>query len=323
MGRPDREAAWCLVREDRDERRDRHYGSAFAVANGLVGVRGTPIERSATAPPGTYAAGVYDCGPEPGAVPELVCLPDWLDIALVVEGARWHPSEAEVLECRRTLDLRRAVLHERLRLRDGAGRVTAVEAWRLASLADRHALLLRIRITAENHDGWLELDTGLDGTVRNLGGTIHYDPIAAEPLGAAGCLLAVRMRASGLLVAEAAACRLAGVRGEAAFHADRHHPLVRWRWRARAPRSRRSPWPPPARARPRRPWPRSPSSSGSRASAGTASSTRSWPSSRGPARRARPSGSGSRSPRSASRSGRRSSAGAWSAPGATGGRGWA
>ena len=74
-------------------------------------------------------------------------------------ACRW--SSGRVLEHRRMLDLRQGVLWREWRQQNSSGRITRVRFLRLASLADRHALLQSVAVTVENYSGRIELVAGL------------------------------------------------------------------------------------------------------------------------------------------------------------------
>src|SRR5512146_3055745 len=136
-----RDSGWLLVDEGFTLAREHEIESLFAIGNGYVGTRGSLAEGSPLSAPATFAAGVFELGQRPGAVPGLFVLPDWAGIRAWIVGQPLSMEQGETLEHRRILDLRRGLLWREWRHRNLDGRITRVVAFRLASLADRHLLV--------------------------------------------------------------------------------------------------------------------------------------------------------------------------------------
>ncbi|HET7209504.1 MAG TPA: glycosyl hydrolase family 65 protein [Terriglobales bacterium] len=153
---------WLLVEEGFALPREHEIESLFAIANGYVGNRGSLAEGSALSAPATFIAGVFTQADTPGAIPELMTLPDWTGLRIWVDD---HPLSIErgvVLEHRRILDLHRGILWREWRHRDPDGRITRIRAFRLASLADRHLLLHSVSLTAENYSSAIRFDSSIE-----------------------------------------------------------------------------------------------------------------------------------------------------------------
>ena len=70
----------------------------FTTGNGYLGTRGSLEEGHEGALPGTFLRGVFDH--HDAAVPDLVKAPDWLSLAIVVNGVRLDvTSESAHLAC--------------------------------------------------------------------------------------------------------------------------------------------------------------------------------------------------------------------------------
>jgi kojibiose phosphorylase len=69
--------------------------------------------------PGTFLRGVFDH--HDSAVIELVKAPDWLSLALVVDGTRLDVTSASVVHHRRVLDLRQGALFRETVFEDSQG----------------------------------------------------------------------------------------------------------------------------------------------------------------------------------------------------------
>src|SRR5215210_1549628 len=108
--------------------------AVFALVNGYLGTRAALEEGSDASDPATFINGVFDSVNEEvvqaaatpehqitaAPTPELVVAPDWSRLRITVEGAPLAIDSAELLEQRRTLDMRRGVLIREWRIRTGA-----------------------------------------------------------------------------------------------------------------------------------------------------------------------------------------------------------
>lgn len=155
------DARWWLTEEGFTLAREHEIESLLAIANGYVGNRASLAEGSALSAPATFAAGVFTHSQKPGAIPELMVLPDWTGIRIWIEDQPLSMDEGQVLEHRRILDMRRGVLWREWRHRDPNGRETYILSCRMASLADRHLLLQSVAFTAENYTGTLRLESSI------------------------------------------------------------------------------------------------------------------------------------------------------------------
>ncbi len=207
---------WCLEIVGFDPMTEAAIEAVLALSNGYAGVRSALEEGHASARPATFLAGVFNTPAQPQApeleapVPELVVAPDWSRLRVVAEGQELGLDYVELLDMRRTLDMRQGVLLRTWRVRDGAGRITALRSLRCVSLADRQACAYALTISPENYSGYVELTTTVDGQVHNENKTLHLAPLSAGPI-ASGGLLHMRSLQSGYELAYAAHAELAGV----------------------------------------------------------------------------------------------------------------
>lgn len=95
---------WLVVEDGFAPARANMYETIFTTGNGYLGTRGSLAEGHAGALPGTFLRGVFDH--HDSAVTELVKAPDWLALAVVVNGTRLDVTSASVVRHRRILDLR-------------------------------------------------------------------------------------------------------------------------------------------------------------------------------------------------------------------------
>jgi kojibiose phosphorylase len=156
---PAAEPGWLLIEDGADPAREREIESLFALNNGYLGTRASIGEGGRFSHPATFIAGIYVA--DGGLGPRLAVLPQWLHVAVTVEGQALSFDAGRVLAHRRTLDLRRGSLWREWRQEDPSGRITRLVYRQLASLADRHLLLQAVAITAENYAGRISLTTRL------------------------------------------------------------------------------------------------------------------------------------------------------------------
>ncbi|HEY5836336.1 glycoside hydrolase family 65 protein [Streptomyces sp.] len=168
---------WTWRYEGYDPSQERLREALCTLGNGYFATRGAAAE-SAAGPvhhPGTYAAGCYNrltsrVAGRDVENEDMVNLPNWLPMRFRARGGSWFtPDDSTVLAYEQVLDLRRGVLARRMRLRDAAGRQVTVEESRLVHMADPHLAGHRVRITAQGWAGELEVESGVDGNVRNEG----------------------------------------------------------------------------------------------------------------------------------------------------------
>jgi trehalose/maltose hydrolase-like predicted phosphorylase len=215
-------SAWILRYSGFEPAREGLREALCTLGNGYVATRGAAAESRADGVhyPGTYAAGVYNrlATTIAGRTLEdesIVNLPNWLPLTFRADDGCWLEA-AELLEQHLELDLRRGVLTRQARVRDDAGRVTALSQRRLVSMDDPHIAALETTIVPENWSGRLHVRSLLDGDVGNLG-VERYRSLASDHLTAVETADAgddaVSLRAltsnSRILVAEAARTRLA------------------------------------------------------------------------------------------------------------------
>jgi trehalose/maltose hydrolase-like predicted phosphorylase len=215
--------AWTLVLEGWDPQDEGRREALCTLGNGRFATRGAAPESVADGVhyPGTYAAGCYNRLRDEidGQVVEnesMVNLPNWLDLRFAVddgdhEDPAWVDlSQVQVLQHKVELDLRRGLLHRKLRFTDGAGRTTAVRQRRFVHMGQSQLAGLHSVFTAENWSGRLLVASGVDGTVTNAGvpryagmGARHLDVVQLREIDPLTLLLVGRTTQSDLCIAEA------------------------------------------------------------------------------------------------------------------------
>ncbi len=200
---------WLVVETEFDPQRLHHIETVFTIGNGYLGTRGTFEESYPGAWPATLVNGVYDAVPVGHT--ELANAPNWLPLTVLVNGERFGLERGQVLDYRRTLDLRTGVLSRLVRWRSPGGYSIDLHFERFASLADPHVLAIRCRVTALDFEGEVEVRAALDGHVDNRGYAHWY----AVDQGGEGkrIWLHSRTRTSHIDLAEAASLGVQGGKG--------------------------------------------------------------------------------------------------------------
>ena len=169
------DSRWLIVEDGFTAALANTYETLFTTGNGYLGTRGSLEEGHEGALPGTFLRGVFD--DHDSAVPDLVKAPDWLMLAVVVNGIRLDVTSVSVVRHRRMLDMREGTLFRDTVFEDWQGRRTRLETVHFASSADQHLCCLQARITPENHTAPVSVHSGIDGTGYNL----DRRPIYTEP----------------------------------------------------------------------------------------------------------------------------------------------
>ena len=214
-------SAWVLEYEGFDPAHEGLREALCALGNGFLVTRGAAPEAPAGEVhyPATYVAGVYNRLPTTiaGLTLEdesIVNLPNWLPLTFRAEDGCWL-EEAEFLEHRLELDLRRGVLTRFTRARDDAGRVTQLTQRRIVSMDNPHLVALETTVVPENWSGRLHVRSVLDGNVVNSG-VARYRALAGDHLTAvettaldeSAVVLRALTKSSRIVVAEAARTRV-------------------------------------------------------------------------------------------------------------------
>lgn len=197
---------WLITETILDPGKLHHKETVFTIGNGYLGTRGAFEEGYPGARPATLIHGVYDDALI--GFSELANAPDWLPLALLVEGERFGMDRGEVLAYRRTLDLRRGLLRREVRWRSPAGLTVELAIERFASLADLHLLAIRYRVTPLDFDGWIELRAGINGHVDN-NRQVHWEWVDQGGEGSRVWLQA-RTRGSDIELCQAATLAVSG-----------------------------------------------------------------------------------------------------------------
>jgi len=141
--------------------------SQFALGNGYVGIRGVLEEIPYDAMPGTYISGTYDkMGSQ---VDELVNFPNAVNFKFTIEGEKLDLAATDILEHKRTLNMKKAVLVRRSLYKDTKKRRYDYQSLRFLSLHNRNIGAMQIAVTALDADCVMDINTGIDTSISNLG----------------------------------------------------------------------------------------------------------------------------------------------------------
>ena len=221
---------WLLVEDAWDPERQRAAETRFSVGNGRFSTRGSLEERHPGDLPATLMHGLY--APHPFVSTELVNLPDWTALEIVVEGEPFTMARGSVVRYRRALDLRVGLLRRDVTWRSPSGRTVDLVFERFASMAEHDVAAVRVAVTAADFSGTVEVRATLPGSATNDG--LSHLSWGGQHADAAGASLAVQLRNSPLSAALAARLDIRGVPAEREGWDVRGHPTTVARWAARA-----------------------------------------------------------------------------------------
>ncbi len=163
-----REYPWLIKEEGWVKSLQGVRESQLAVGNGLLGSRAVLEELPPGTRPGTYVAGVYDrIGSQ---VAELVNLPNPFNFKVVVEGEKVGVATMDVLQHRRTLDLRHGVLCRHSVFQNRKGHRYDLQSMRFLSMADKNIGVMQVVLTSLDAGVTASIETGIDTSVYNTGG---------------------------------------------------------------------------------------------------------------------------------------------------------
>lgn len=162
------ENGWVVVEEGNHPGEEMSRATVFALANGLLGLRGAPEELGAGEPAakGFYRNGLYDTPAGKLTEREIVGLPDPTGLQLWVDGHRFEAGTGEVLDARRELDMADAVMRRKVRWQAPNGCVLTLETERFLPIDRPREACLSVTVSTDRTAA-VELKLGIEGRVWN------------------------------------------------------------------------------------------------------------------------------------------------------------
>jgi len=183
---------WSISEYPFQPEKQLYYETIFSIGNGYLGTRASFEEGSADDSPSTLVHGIYDHTPGM-LVPELVNVPNWLDLKITVDGTPFSlilpdrnddllkPTNGALLGYRRTLHFDIALLRREVLFRAATGATVRIVFDRFASLHDIHVLAQRITFTAVDGSPEITVESAIDADVSNNGAR-HWKEIQTTGL---------------------------------------------------------------------------------------------------------------------------------------------
>ena len=208
------EEEWTVSEENIDEGKMRFLETIFTLGNGYLGSRGILEEGYKKGYAGTYIAGVYD--QSDGQSYEIVNAPNPVSVKVLVNRRELSKDYMEVIEHRRVLDMKKAVLWRRTIFADTGGRYE-YESMRFFSLKDVHIGAMTFSFMSLDTDAYVSVKSAIDGTTRNeiqaIGRPIkHYTVTHASNLGNGLSYLEAKTNDLGILIGLVTACDMKGAK---------------------------------------------------------------------------------------------------------------
>ena len=168
---------WEINYFDYDPKKEKSRESLLTIGNGYFGTRGALEECNANKNnyPGTYIAGVFNRLKSPVGDREIenedfVNCPNWLPITFNINNKDWvNINKIEILNIKRSLDLRCGLLEKSLIIKDTEGKITRINSKRFASMDDPHLAAMEYIIEPLNYSGLITVKTDIDGAIINSG----------------------------------------------------------------------------------------------------------------------------------------------------------
>lgn len=168
---------WSLTYDCYTPKEEKLREALCALGNGYFVIRSAAIESHSdeTHYPGTYIAGGYNrlktkIGSREIKNEDLVNFPNCLSLKFKIQEGTWfNIDETTILSFRQELDMQDGLLHKLIHFSDVKGRETRVIERRFVSMENKHIALIELTITPINWEGTIEVESGIDGNVKNEG----------------------------------------------------------------------------------------------------------------------------------------------------------
>lgn len=193
---------WSVRFSGFDAARMHRRESVLSIGNGYFCTRGAFEEGYPGDGRATLAHGIFDSAPVVHR--ELVSMPDWLALDVLLDDERFSLATGTVLGFEQALDLASGLLTRSVRWESPQGRVASLVFERFASMDDQHAALLRVRVIPEFH-GSVEVRGWVDGFGENGHPGCHVSHLVrvSQDTEADITCLVRRTRTSGITIATA------------------------------------------------------------------------------------------------------------------------
>lgn len=214
FSRPSPGENWSISEDNIDEGRMRFFETIFTLGNGYLGSRGILEEGYDKGYAGTYIAGVYD--KSEGQSYEIVNTPNPVRVEVFVNGKKLVKEYMEVIEHRRMLDMKKAVLRRRTIFADADGRCE-YESMRFFSLKDMHVGVMTFSLRLLDTDAQVTVKHAIDGATKNEIQAIenpirHYTVTHTSTPANGVSYLEAKTNDLGILIGIATACEMKGAK---------------------------------------------------------------------------------------------------------------
>ncbi len=168
---------WTLTYQEFDPIKEKTREALLTVGNGYIGTRGAMEESvsSKVYSPGTYIAGLYNrlsskVGDRMIENEDFVNIPNWLPVTFKIDDEPWFNFDnAKFLEFNKHLDFRTGVFSRKIVFEDPMGRITAIDSYRVLSMANPHLGAIQYTVTPLSYSGKITLHSGIKGDIINEG----------------------------------------------------------------------------------------------------------------------------------------------------------
>ena len=165
---------WQINYYDYTKEKEGHRESILSVGNGFFCTRGSIEEtcENGINYPATYITGVYNrlfskVGDKTVSNEDLVNCPNWYFINFKINGQEFDINNCELLDFKRTLNLKKGINTKFILLKDLKDRITKIKSERFISMADPHLAAIRYTILPLNYSAEITIITTLDSSVEN------------------------------------------------------------------------------------------------------------------------------------------------------------
>jgi alpha,alpha-trehalase len=180
---------WSLTYDNYAPKEEKLREVLCALGNGYFVTRSSATESRADNIhyPGTYMAGGYnrlktEIEGKEIKNEDLVNFPNWLRLKFRIKDGAWFSiDETTIISFRQELDMQEGVLHKLIHFSDGKGRETRLIERRFVHMGNKHIALIELTIMPINWEGSIEVESGIDGNIKNEG-VERYRDLSSEHL---------------------------------------------------------------------------------------------------------------------------------------------